>query len=1219
LSPLIYLNSYTFHINLYDLAFLGAIFIGLTFALLLWFTKTVNRSANRFLALALATMILWMIRILAIDLRLETYLPRWDWLPMQFLLALGPLVYFYVLKITCPQYKFSWRGLLHFSPLLLEQSALALEITESASTGVPTYFTHTFQQLNPVLQLLIFISIITYLRLSDKLIQNFYRRLPPILMDRPLLEFRWLRRLLAATALLWLLWISCAAVDYFGYRNQLGLQVHYPFYIFFVVIIIWTAAAAFLKPQAAVMAQATTPVKPSVPAQLRAKGAWLKRAMEANQYYQDPELSLSSLAEKVSLHPNELSRVINTVFKKSFNDFINEYRVVEAARKMRDPDYDRITLLGIAFEAGFNSKTTFNRIFKQMTGKSPTEYKNHLKKERPSYNVGRYPRRKLLILDLEPLQSWIPEKLNSRYMFRNYVKIAWRNLIKGKLYSGINVLGLAAGMAVVILIALWIWDELTFDKSFANHKQLAQIMTTSVGDDGSVSTDPRTCQPIGGELRSKYGSDFKNVSLSRWNMSAFTVGDKTISDVGLWVEDKFPTMLSLDMLKGNINALADPSSIIINASLAKALFGDIDVIGKTIRLDNKDNYKVAGVFRDFPNGNPISGNSGSFPTLQDANYFLPWKKYITKEQWVKDAATDWNNRSWQCYVQLNDNVNMDKEREKIKNVVMAHKNAKTDDLESAYLYPMDKWHLYSDFKDGKPVGTRLQFVWLFSIIGVFVLLLACINFMNLSTARSEKRAKEVGVRKAVGSLRGQLIRQFLSESVLVAFVSFVFSIILVVLLLPFFNSLAAKHIQMPLLNPLCWICALTFTFITGLLSGSYPALYLSKFEPIKVLKGTFRVGRYSSLPRKLLVVLQFSFSIALIIGTIIVFKQIQFARNRPINYKKEGLISVSGVTQDLPRFYDAVRNDLLATGVVDDMSGASDAITNLGAWRNGFNWEAKNPNTSPMFGFMLITEDFGKTIGWQLKEGRDFSREFATDSLAMIVNESAVKQIGMRKDILGQNIRYDGKNYRVIGVVKDIVQESPYSPVTPMVYLVSHTYIGAVAVAIKTGVPVKDALTKIEKTFKKYNPNLPFNYSFIDEDYAKKFADEQRIGKLASFFTILAIFISCLGLFGLASFVAEQRRKEIGIRKVLGASTYKLWQMLSKEFAALVIISCLIAIPLAWYYSNNWLQQYEYRTSISAWIFVASGFGALVITLTTVSFQAIKAALANPVKSLRTE
>ncbi len=795
-------------------------------------------------------------------------------------------------------------------------------------------------------------------------------------------------------------------------------------------------------------------------------------------------------------------------------------------------------------------------------------------------------------------------------MFRNYLKIAWRNLITNKLYSVINVLGLAAGMAVAMLIAFWIWDEVTYDHSFTNHKQLAQIMTTFISEDGSSGTVPNVCMPLGNELRGKYGGDFKNVALASWNWShVLTVGEKTISAHGMWVEEGFPTMFSLNMLKGNIKGLNDPSAIIINASMAKTLFGDGDPINKTIRLDNKDNYTVAGVYRDFPDNS----------TLYDSKYFLPWKKYITTEQWVKDAATQWNDHSWQCFAQLADNIGMDKETEKIKNVVQVHKNAKTDGVERTYLYPMDKWHLYSEFKNGKPTGGRIQFVWLFSIIGSFVLLLACINFMNLSTARSEKRAKEVGIRKTVGSLRTQLMGQFLSESVLVAFLSFIFSILLVTVLLPLFNSFAAKNIQPPWPSPVFWIFALAFTAITGLLAGSYPALYLSRFEPIKVLKGTFRVGKYASLPRKVLVVLQFTFSIALIIGTIVVFKQIQFAKNRPINYKNEGLITIRGSLPDLPNYYDALRNDILATGVVDNFAGASDGTTYLGAWRTGFNWAGKNPNTLPSFGFMYATEDFGKTIGWKLKEGRDFSKEYGTDSFAMILNEAAVKQIAMKKDIVGENIQYDGKNYRVVGVVKDIVQESPYKPVTPTVYVANHIWIGIVTVAIKTGVPVKDALAKIETVFKKYNPNLPFDYTFNDEDYAKKFADEQRVGKLATFFTILAIFISCLGLFGLASFVAEQRKKEIGVRKVLGASTYNLWQLLSGEFALLVIISCFIAIPLSWYYLNSWLKQYDYRTSISVWIFVASGFGAMLITLLTVSFQAIKAALANPVKSLRTD
>ena len=795
-------------------------------------------------------------------------------------------------------------------------------------------------------------------------------------------------------------------------------------------------------------------------------------------------------------------------------------------------------------------------------------------------------------------------------MFKNYFKIAWRNLIKSKGYSLINILGLATGMAVAMLISFWIWDEVTYDKYHTNHDQLAQVMTTFIDNDGKMDTGPAVCMPIAEELRAKYGSDFKNISMASWNFGhVLTVGDKKITSSGMWVEANFPSMFSIRMKKGSINALSDPSSILINASLAKTLFGNEDAVNKMIRLDNKDNYKVAGVFEDLPHNT----------SLYETKLLLPWKKYITTENWLKRAATQWNNHSWQAYVQMADNVNMDKETEKIKNVVMAHKVAATDGEEKALLFPMNKWRLYSDFKEGKAAGGRIQFIWLFSIIGVFVLLLACINFMNLSTARSEKRAKEVGIRKTVGSVRSQLIAQFLSESVLVALISFIFSILLVIVLMPLFNKLADKSMGVPWGSPVFWLVALAFTLLTGLISGSYPAFYLSKFEPIKVLKGTFRVGKFASLPRKILVVVQFTFSIALIIGTIIVFKQIQFAKNRPINYRSEGLISINMSTPDLYGHYDAIRGDLLATGVVDNMAESSSPTTGVYSNQIGFNWQGKDPNTLPSFGTIAVTADFGKTIGWKIKDGRDFSKDFATDTLGMILNESAVKLVNMKQDIVGQTIQFNDKKYSVVGVVKDMIMESPYKPITPTVFLYDPNWANVITIAIKQNAPVKDALSKIEGVFKKYNPSSPFDYSFNDEDYAKKFSDEQRVGNLATFFTILAIFISCLGLFGLASFVAEQRKKEIGVRKVLGASTYNLWKMLSREFALLVIISCFIAIPLAWYYSNNWLQQYDYKTAISFWIFIFSGLGALAITLLTVSFQAIKAALANPVRSLRTE
>jgi putative ABC transport system permease protein len=795
-------------------------------------------------------------------------------------------------------------------------------------------------------------------------------------------------------------------------------------------------------------------------------------------------------------------------------------------------------------------------------------------------------------------------------MFKSYFKIAWRNLLKNKIYSTINILGLAAGMAVAILIALWIWDEVTYDRYHSNHKQLAQVMTTYIDNDGKMGTGPAVCLPIGNELRSRFGSDFKHISMASWNFGhVLAVGDKKMTAKGMWVESNFPSMFSVKILKGQINALSDPSAILINASLAKALFGDADPIEKMIKLDNRENYKVAGVFEDFPHNT----------TLNETKLLLSWNKYITTEQWLKDAATQWNNHSWQAFVQVANNIDMDKLSKKIKDVVMVHKDAKTEGREEAVLFPVDKWRLYSDFKDGKPAGGRIQFIWLFSTIGVFVLMLACINFMNLSTARSEKRAKEVGIRKTVGSVRSQLIKQFLSESVLVALISFVFAIVFALTLMPLFNKLAAKSITLPWNNTYFWLVALAFTFITGLISGSYPALYLSRFEPIKVLKGTFRVGRLASLPRKVLVVVQFTFSIALIIGTVIVYKQIQYAKNRPVNYRSQGLISVMMSTPDLYGHYDAIRSDLLATGVVNNMAESSCPITDVWSNQIGWNWQGKDPNSLPSFGTIAVTTDFGKTIGWQIKEGRDFSKEFATDSLALILNESAVKQIGMKRDIVGQTIQFNDKNYTVIGVIKDMIMESPYKPVSPTVFFYNPHWANVITIAINNDAPVATALSKIEAVFKKFNPGAPFDYTFSDEDYTKKFADEVRVGDLATFFTILAIFISCLGLFGLASFVAEQRKKEISVRKVLGASTYNLWQMLSKEFALLVFISCFIAIPLAWYYLNGWLKQYDYRTTISFWIFIVSGIGALVITLITVSFQAIKAAIANPVRALRSE
>ncbi|HEX6430515.1 MAG TPA: ABC transporter permease [Niastella sp.] len=784
-------------------------------------------------------------------------------------------------------------------------------------------------------------------------------------------------------------------------------------------------------------------------------------------------------------------------------------------------------------------------------------------------------------------------------MFKNYLKIAWRNLIKNKLHSTINIVGLATGMAVALLAGLWIWDEISFDNYFRNHKRLAQVMVNQ-SNDGETYTGNTVSMPLGHALRSKYTQDFKFVSLTSGdNDYLLTVNDKRIARKGRWVQPDFVQMFTLTMLRGSRNALNDPSSVLLSQSLAKAIFDEADPLNKVIRVNNKFDLKVAGVYEDLP-------HNTSFYNLQ---LLLPWEH---PENWL-NGPKEWDNHCGQLFVQLNDQADLEKTTAKIKQVPTPFIKAFKEEI---MLHPVDKLHLYTEFKNGKAIGGRIEFVWLFGIIGVFVLLLACINFMNLSTARSSTRAREVGIRKTVGSLRRQLIWQFLSESVVVSFLAFLLAILLVQLSLPFFNGLADKQIHTMWNNPVFWMLVIGFTLFTGLIAGSYPAFYLSAFKPIKVLKGVIQVGRFASLPRKVLVVVQFSVSVTLIISTIIVFRQIEHAKGRPVGYNRDGLITVAMNTPQLKEHYDAINNDLMQTGVVEQMARSSHSATYFPN-NNSLDWRGKDPGQVIFFRRVTVSPDFGKTIGWHIKEGRDFLNNNKADSSSVLLNETGAKITGL-KNVIGEIIKYNGKDYRVAGVVQDMVTQSPYEPVPPAFFFLDD-YVGVITIRIKPNTPIHTALAKIEPVFKKYNAGNPFEFKFVDDEYAKKFSNEMRIGNLATFFAILAIFISCLGLFGLASFVTEQRTKEIGVRKVLGASVFNLWRLLSKEFVLLVTIALFISIPVAYYFMYNWLQDYEYRTEISWWIFAAAGLGALLVTLLTVSFQAIKSALMKPVKSLRTE
>lgn len=805
-------------------------------------------------------------------------------------------------------------------------------------------------------------------------------------------------------------------------------------------------------------------------------------------------------------------------------------------------------------------------------------------------------------------------------MIRNYFKIAWRNLSKNKTSAFINIGGLAIGMAVAILIGLWIYDEMSFDRYHKNYDRIAQVLTRETDpENGKVGINTSLPYPLALELKANYQSELKNVIISTFSTREYilSTSDKKITRTGQFMEAPAPEMLTLKMLYGTRAGLADPNSIMLSASTAKVFFGDTDPVNQLMKINNKLDVKVTGVYEDLPLNTRFN----------ELKFIAPFELWVADNRWVKEKAiTDWGNHFLKVYAEIQPSIDFEKASLAIRNAEMKNLSGfpeQAAEKPEVFLHPMSNWHLYS-FKRSVVDKEPIQMLRLIGMIGVFVLLLACINFVNLSTARSEKRAKEVGIRKTIGSMRGQLIGQFFSESFLIVIVSFVLSIFVVSLVLPWFNDLSAKQMSMPWQNPSFWFIAFGFILITALLAGAYPAIYLSSFKPVKVLKGTFRLGRNAATPRKFLVITQFTVSVALIICTITIYRQIQFSKDRPIGYDRSGLLMLEMKGDDFNGKYDVLRTELKRTGAVAEVSESMGKMTQVWSSNDGWDWKGRNPALTKSFGTLAITADHGKTVGWKILTGRDFSSGLVTDSSAIVINEAAVAYMGIQNPVgeaISWKFRDKISNYQVIGVVKDMVMESPYEPVKPTVFMIKapNGKTNWVNIKINPTMAASEALIKIEAALKKIIPNTPFDYKFVDEEYNAKFLAEVRIGKLAAFFAILAVFISCLGLFGLSSYVAEQRTKEIGIRKIVGASVFSLWKLLSKDFLLLVIVSGFAAIPIANYYMKSWLEKFQYRIDISWWIFAAAMGAALLITVLTVSFQAIKAALANPVKSLRTE
>ncbi|MEO6231931.1 MAG: ABC transporter permease [Ferruginibacter sp.] len=787
-------------------------------------------------------------------------------------------------------------------------------------------------------------------------------------------------------------------------------------------------------------------------------------------------------------------------------------------------------------------------------------------------------------------------------MFKNYLKIAWRNLIRNKAFASMNILGLAIGMASAILILLWVENELNIDQSYPKSAQLYKMFNRDKfdGAEHAWGSTPKIMAPT---LKKDYPEVADAARLTGITF-LLSDGDKHLNVRGAFTDSSFISMFDLRMLKGDARqALASPSGIVLTQKLAKKLFGDEDAIGKTVRVDSTANFKVTGILKDFDN-----------KTSFDFEYLLPWS-FMKQLDWDDQY---WGNNSVSTFALLKPGASLQKFNAKVKDITTSH----SEETEKVFAYPVSRLHLYDKDDNGQLVGGQITTVKLFCVIAIFILLIACINFMNLTTARSEKRAKEVGIRKVAGAYRYNLVGQFIGESMILSVIAFIIALLLVQLSLAGFNLLTAKQLHIEYGNVYFWTAALCFIVFTGFVAGSYPAFYLSSFVPVKVLKGSFKKVNTAITPRKVLVVLQFTFAIVLIIGTIIIKHQIDFVQNRDAGYNRESLI-FAFMQGDVEKHYQSIKDELLKTGTATSVTKSANPITKRYSDAWGFSWPGSTEADKKIDFVRLGTDaNFVKTIGVKLKDGRDIDiYNYPTDSSAVLVNEAAVQAMRL-KDPIGQSIKSgDNESYHIVGVVKDFILESPFDKKINPMLICGPGYQNFQIMHIKLSEAGGTAanLAKAENIFNKYNPDYPFEYAFVDESYATKFQAQQRTGTLASLFAGLTIFISCLGLFGLAAYTAESRIKEIGVRKVLGASVASVATLLSKDFLLLVVIALLIASPIAYFALDSWLQTYTYRVGIEWWVFAGAGVTSILIALLTVSFQAIKAAVANPVKSLRTE
>jgi len=782
-------------------------------------------------------------------------------------------------------------------------------------------------------------------------------------------------------------------------------------------------------------------------------------------------------------------------------------------------------------------------------------------------------------------------------MIKNYIKIAWRNLTRNKGFAITNLLGLTIGITCTIFIFLWVNDELTYDKFNTNYKSIYQVIANR-DFKNNIFTDPNMVFPLAKSLESGYPQIKNSVMSTYASPQLFVFGEKKLKKTLVTVGGRYFDMFTCKFIHGNATALNKPNSIVLTQSTSKAFFGDANPINKVLKQDNQL-LKVTAVIADMP------GNS--------TRQFDCISSFDPSDPQVKSAMKEWRNSSYMVYLDLVPNFNAAQLQKDVNKVMFDHNQ---DKISTYFIVPMNRWHLYSDYKDGKNTGGQIEYVRLFTIIAIIILLIACINFMNLSTARSEKRAKEVGIRKTLGSDKKQLVMQFFFESMILVLIAFVFSIVAVYLLLPSFNVMVNKQLALNLGDSFFWIGSIVIIVFTGAVAGSYPALYLSSFNPVKVLKGTIAAGKSAVMPRRILVVGQFVISILLISATIIVYKQIQHTKDRDLGYNPNNLIEMPS-TQSTDKSFASIKNELLKSGLVQSVTRTSSPITEIW-WRSPSpSWEGMPTDSKIIMSGIATDVDFTKTMGIKLLKGKDFLGTPA-DSSSMLLNKAAVDAMRLKNPV-GTQMRYGPKTYTVIGVTENVVMTSPYAPVDPLMIYYNQSHSNELTMRLSKGVQPQQAIALFKNIYNRYSPSDIFEYQFVDQEFGKKFIAEELISHITNIFAGLAIFICCIGLAGLASFTIEKRFREIGIRKVLGATVQQLLLLIATEFLKLVLVAFLIAVPLTWWLMFNWLQKYEYHIDISIWLFSIVGIVILLLTMAVVSINTLSAATTNPVKSLRSE